>query len=56
MQATLIEDKKNLGDFRVEAIDDDGGCEVAVFCGPNAHERAVSFAANYYDDFEDETK
>ena len=56
MQATLIEDKKNPGDFRVEAIDDDGGCEVAIFSGPNALDRAIAFAgapAGYYDSWND---
>lgn len=56
MQTTLIEDKKTPGDFRVESIDDDGSCEVAIFSGPNAHSRAVAFASSYYDEFEDETE
>lgn len=55
MRATLIEDKHTPGTFRVEAVDEDGGCEVTIFSGPDAHSRAVSFASNYYDDFDDET-
>lgn len=46
MRAELIQDKENPAQFRVEAIDDDGGCEVAVFSGPNALDRAVIFAGS----------
>jgi hypothetical protein len=50
MKATLIKDKHNTNDYRVEAIDDDGGCEVAIFSGPNALDRAIVFAGgSYYD-------
>jgi hypothetical protein len=55
MEATLFKDKEVPGQYRVEAIDGDGGCEVAVFSGPNAHTRAAAFASGYYDEFEDET-
>lgn len=46
MQATLIECKNNPGEFRVEGIADDGGCEVAIFSGPRARERAIAFASS----------
>ncbi len=51
MTAELIEDRKVPGQFRVEAQDDDGGCEVAIFSGPNALDRAIAFAgaSGYYD-------
>lgn len=57
MKAELIQDKDDAAIFRVEAIDDDGGCEVAIFSGPNALGRAVCFAGNgkYYDGWADRT-
>lgn len=52
--ATLIEDRKVPGQFRVEAEVDDGGMEVAVFSGPNAKDRAIIFAGGeYYDGWMD---
>lgn len=55
MKAELIEDKNAPGQYRVEAIDDDGGCEVAIFSGPNALDRAVAFAggSGYYEGWAD---
>lgn len=54
MKATLISDKNEHDTYRVEAIDDDGGCEVAIFSGPNAKERAIIFAgSDYYDKWAD---
>lgn len=54
VRAELIEDRKVPGQFRVEANDDDGGCEVAIFCGPNALDRAIAFAGgSYYDGWDD---
>ncbi len=47
MKAELIEDKNIAGQYRVEAIDNDGGCEVAIFAGPRAFERAAAFRAAY---------
>lgn len=57
MEAELIEDKNVPGQYRVEAIDADGGCEVAIFAGPNALDRAVAFAgaSGYYDVWADRT-
>jgi hypothetical protein len=54
MKAILVTDKNNPGTFRVEAIDDDGGCEVAIFSGPNALDRAIAFAGgDYYSGWDD---
>jgi len=33
--------KIGYSDWRVEWIDDDGGCELAIFAGPKARERAI---------------
>lgn len=57
MQAELIEDKEVPGQYRVEAQDDDGGMEVAIFSGPNALDRAVAFAgaSGYYASWADRT-
>jgi hypothetical protein len=50
MKCTLFEDREHPGDFRVEATDDDGGCEVAIFSGPRAFERAEHFAISAVSD------
>lgn len=53
-KATLIEDREHHGVYRVEAIDEDGGCEVAVFSGPDALGRAVAFVGGgYYTEWAD---
>jgi hypothetical protein len=50
VKAELVQDKNDSGVYRVEAIIDDGACEVALFSGPNALERAIAFAGgNYYE-------
>lgn len=46
--AVLFEDKKTPGQFRVEATNPNGEVEVAVFSGPEAKERAISFASGYW--------
>ncbi len=46
--AQLFPDKIEPGEIRVEFIDDDGGCEVAIFAGPRAPERARRFAEAFY--------
>lgn len=54
MKAIMIQDKNDASLYRVEAIDDDGGCEVALFSGPNALDRAIAFAGcTYYDGWSD---
>ncbi len=42
--AQIFEDRVNPREWRVEWFDDDGRCEVAIFAGPNARERAVRYA------------
>jgi hypothetical protein len=39
--AHIFEDRVNPREWRVEWFDDDGACEVAIFAGPNARERAI---------------
>ena len=53
--AQVFEDRQLPGDWRVEWVDDDGGIEVAIFSGPNARERALTYADRQYGRFE-ETK
>lgn len=54
--AELAQDKDDPTVYRVEHIDSDGGCEVAIFSGPNALERAIAFAGgDYYDGYADPT-
>lgn len=54
-RAELIKDKNNPDYYRVESILDDGRVEVALFMGPNALERAISFAGggSWYDEYID---
>lgn len=53
--ATLIQDRNDPTAFRVESVDEDGACEVAIFSGPYALDRAVIFAGggSYYDGWAD---
>lgn len=54
MKAELIQDKDDSTSYRVEAIDDDGGCQVAIFSGPDALGRAIAFAGgDYYEGWAD---
>jgi hypothetical protein len=46
--AQVCGDSRRPGDWRVEWFDDDGRCEVAIFAGPNAHQRAVNYAEQRY--------
>lgn len=52
-KAILAVDKDDKHAYRVEFVDGDGGCEVARFSGPGALDRAIMFAGNYYDAWED---
>jgi hypothetical protein len=52
-QAKLFRDRTGLDEWRVQSIDDEGGCEVAIFAGPGAHDRARRFADREYGDFEE---
>jgi hypothetical protein len=40
----VFEDRREAGDWRVEYFDDDGGCYVTVFAGPEAERRAQDYA------------
>jgi hypothetical protein len=51
--AHVLEDRENAGDWRVERIDDDGGCEFEIFKGPNARQRARQYAEQRYGKFEE---
>ena len=53
--AELVQDKNLPGTYRVECINDEGGCEVATFSGPGALVRASYFAGNYYEKWSDPT-
>jgi hypothetical protein len=49
--AKVFEDRVQPGDWRVEWLDEEGGCEVAIVSGPNAHERAIRYANGQYQSF-----
>ena len=53
MTAKVFEDRRVPGDWRVEWFDDDGGCEVAIFSGPNAREWALGHADRQYGNFDE---
>ena len=40
-------------EWRIEWIDDDGRIEVAIFAGPKARERALRYADQQYERFEE---
>ncbi len=46
--AKIFNDRIEPGVVRVEFFDDDGGCEVTLFSGPRARERALSFGRTFY--------
>jgi hypothetical protein len=48
--AKVFEDGENAGDWRVEWFGD-GCCEVEIFTGPNARERARRYAEQRYGEF-----
>ena len=50
--AKVFEDREHAGEWRVEWFDDDG-CEVEIFTGPNARERARRYADEQYGTFEE---
>ena len=39
----VFEDREHAGAWRVEYFDDDGGCYVTVFAGPEAERRARAY-------------
>lgn len=46
-QVAVVEDALVIGGWRVERINEDGECRVAVFSGPGAGEDARFFAVTY---------
>ena len=46
--ASVFEDREISGDWRVEKFNEDGGCEVQVFTGPDARGRAINYAEERY--------
>ena len=42
--AKVFEDRLSPSDWRVEWEDEDGGVEVMIFSGPDAHDRAIEYA------------
>ncbi len=48
--ALIFRDKYDPTVVRVEWFDEDGGCEVAMFSGPRALERALAFGRGFYDE------
>jgi hypothetical protein len=51
--AKVFPDRHGSGDWRVERFGDDGACEVAIFSGPNARDRALLYADRQYGRFEE---
>jgi hypothetical protein len=51
--AHVFKDRGSRDEWRVEWFDDDGACEVAIFAGPKARERALRYADRQYGDFEE---
>jgi hypothetical protein len=41
----VFEDREGRSEWRVEYLDDDGGCYVAIFSGPAAEMRARDYQA-----------
>jgi hypothetical protein len=39
--AYVFEDRQSPGEWHVQWVDDDGGCEMAIFSGPRARKRAI---------------
>jgi hypothetical protein len=54
-RAKLFQDRVTPGDWRVERFDEDGACEVAIFSGTDAYQRAVLYADRLYGQFEEIT-
>jgi hypothetical protein len=50
--AYVFEDRE-YREWRVQWYDDDGGCELAIFSGPGARERALLYAERQYGRFEE---
>jgi hypothetical protein len=53
LRAKVFGDREYPEDWRVEKMDEDGGCEVAVFSGGDARQRAVRYADREYGLFDE---
>jgi hypothetical protein len=42
-EISVFEDRAQQGEWRVEYIDEDGGCYVTIFAGPAAEKRARDY-------------
>jgi hypothetical protein len=51
MEVSVFEDRCALGDWRIEAIDEDGGIDLVIFSGRNAESRARDYATWKYPDW-----
>ena len=51
--ANVFVDRESPGQWRVEWVDDDGGCEVEIFTGPDARRRALRYAMQNYGHFKE---
>ena len=51
--AVLFRDRLYGDAWRVEWTNDNGGIEVAIFSGPDAHQRAIRYADRQYGGFEE---
>jgi hypothetical protein len=51
--AVVFEDRMYPGEWRVEWYDDHVLCEVAIFAGRNARERAILYAELQYTEYEE---
>jgi hypothetical protein len=51
--AYVFEDQQSPDDWYVQWADDDGGCEMAIFTGPRARDRATGYAERQYGSFEE---
>ena len=53
-RANLFRDREHIGDWRVEKLLDDGeSCEVAIFGGGDARQRAIRYADREYGAFDE---
>lgn len=51
LRPRLFRDRVHNGDWRIEKEDADGDCEIALFSGPDARERAIRYAEREYGEF-----
>jgi len=54
--AKVFEGREVYGQWRIEWLDDDGGCEVEIFTGPDTRTRALRYAIQRYSHFVEKTR